>query len=276
LRLEKFANNAHSTGRKLMKLTFFLTAALAALAVQAPAQTAAAPRVAADRITTEKGPLTVQPITHGSVVFTWNGKTIYVDPYGGAGAYAGLAAPDVILITDIHGDHLDPQTLAGLSLGKALLVVPQAVADKLPAEYQAQVRILNNGQRLDTLGLTVSAIPMYNLPEAADARHPKGRGNGYVLSLGNKKIYLSGDTEDIAEMRALKGIDVAFVCMNLPYTMDVNQAAQGVLAFKPGIVYPYHYRGQSGLSDVAGFKKTVNAANRKIDVRLRDWYLAAN
>jgi len=259
-----------------MKLTFFLTAALAALAVQAPAQTAAAPRVAADRITTEKGPLTVQPITHGSVVFTWNGKTIYVDPYGGAGAYAGLAAPDVILITDIHGDHLDPQTLAGLSLGKALLVVPQAVADKLPAEYQAQVRILNNGQRLDTLGLTVSAIPMYNLPEAADARHPKGRGNGYVLSLGNKKIYLSGDTEDIAEMRALKGIDVAFVCMNLPYTMDVNQAAQGVLAFKPGIVYPYHYRGQSGLSDVAGFKKTVNAANRKIDVRLRDWYLAAN
>jgi L-ascorbate metabolism protein UlaG (beta-lactamase superfamily) len=262
-----------------MKPTFLLMAVLAAFAIQARAQTVATvapPRVAADQIATPKGPLTVQPITHGSVVLTWNGKTIYVDPYGGAEAYAGLAAPDVILITDIHGDHLDLKTLAGLSTGKALLVVPQAVADQLPAEYKGQVRTLRNGQQLDTLGLKVSAIPMYNLPEAADARHPKGRGNGYVLNLGGKNVYLSGDTEDIAEMRALKGIDVAFVCMNLPYTMDVNQAAQGVLAFKPGIVYPYHYRGQSGLSDVDGFKKTVNAANKKIDVRLRNWYPAAN
>jgi L-ascorbate metabolism protein UlaG (beta-lactamase superfamily) len=274
LRLEKFIHTLYSTSRKLMK-SILLTAALAAFAVQARAQTATAPRAAADQIATKKGPLTVQPITHGSVVFTWNGKTIYVDPYGGASAYAGLAAPDVILITDIHGDHLDPKTLAGLSVGKALMVVPKAVAAQLPAEYKAQVRILNNGQRLDTLGMTVSAIPMYNLPEAADAPHTKGRGNGYVLGLGGKNVYLSGDTEDIAEMRALKGIDVAFVCMNLPYTMDVNQAAQGVLAFKPGIVYPYHYRGQNGLSDVAAFKKTVNAANKKIDVRLRNWYPAA-
>ncbi|WP_369811130.1 MBL fold metallo-hydrolase [Hymenobacter mellowenesis] len=260
-----------------MKSTF-LTAALAAFALQAPAQTAtstAAPRVPADQITTAKGPLTVQPITHGSVVLTWNGKTIYVDPYGGAAAYAGLAAPDVILITDIHPDHLDPQTLAGLSVGKALMVVPKAVAEKLPAQYKAQVRILSNGQKLDTLGMQVSAIPMYNLPEAPNAPHPKGRGNGYVLNLGGKNVYLSGDTEDTAEMRALKNIDVAFVCMNLPYTMDVNQAAQGVLAFKPGIVYPYHYRGQNGLSDVASFKKQVNAGNKKIDVRLRNWYLAA-
>ncbi|UOQ76567.1 MBL fold metallo-hydrolase [Hymenobacter sp. 5516J-16] len=267
-----------------MKSTLLLTAALATFTLQAQAQTAptastaptAAPaRAAADQIKTKKGPLTVQPITHGSVVFTWQGKTIYVDPYGGAAAYAGLAAPDLILITDIHGDHLDTKTLAGLSVGKALLVVPQAVADQLPAEYQARVRVLRNGQRLDTLGLTVSALPMYNLPETADSRHPKGRGNGYVLGLGGTNVYLSGDTEDIAEMRALKNIDVAFVCMNLPYTMDVQQAAQGVLAFKPSIVYPYHYRGQNGLSDVEGFRKTVNATNQKIDVRLRNWYPAA-
>ena len=261
-----------------MKSTILLTAALAVFAARAQAQiapAAALPRAAADQIATKKGPLTVQPITHGSVVFTWNGKTIYVDPYGGSAAYTGLAAPDVSLITDIHGDHLDPQTLAGLSVGKALMVVPKAVAEKLPAEYKPQVRILSNGQRLDTLGLRVSAIPMYNLPEAADAPHPKGRGNGYVLTLGDKNVYLSGDTEDTAEMRALKNIDVAFVCMNLPYTMDVNQAAQGVLAFKPGIVYPYHYRGQNGLSDVASFKKQVDAANKKIDVRLRNWYPAA-
>ncbi|WP_426059265.1 MBL fold metallo-hydrolase [Hymenobacter sp. B1770] len=260
-----------------MKSTILLTAALAAFAVPAPAQTAptvAVSRVGADRIATKKGPLTVQPITHGSVVLTWNGKTMYVDPYGGSAAYAGLAAPDVILITDIHGDHLDLKTLAGLSLSKTLLVVPPAVAELLPAAYQAQARVLRNGQRLDTLGLRVTAIPMYNLPEAPDARHPKGRGNGYVLTLGGKNVYLSGDTEDIAEMRALKGIDVAFVCMNLPYTMDLQQAAQGVLAFKPGIVYPYHYRGSSGLSDVGAFKKTVNSANQKIDVRLRNWYPA--
>jgi L-ascorbate metabolism protein UlaG (beta-lactamase superfamily) len=256
-----------------MKFTL-LAAALAVFTVQAQAQTTA-PRVAADQIATKKGPLTVQPITHGSVVLTWNGKTIYVDPYGGAEAYAGLAKPDVILITDIHGDHMDPKTLAGLSVGKALMLVPKAVAEKLPAEYKAQVRILNNGQRLDTLGMTVAAVPMYNLPEAADAMHTKGRGNGYVLGLGGKNVYLSGDTEDIPEMRALKGIDVAFVCMNLPYTMDVTQAAQGVLAFKPGIVYPYHYRGQNGLSDVNAFKKSVNAGNKKIDVRLRNWYTAA-
>jgi L-ascorbate metabolism protein UlaG (beta-lactamase superfamily) len=149
------------------------------------------------------------------------------------------------------------------------------VAEKLPAEYKPQVRILRNGQKLDTLGMKVSAIPMYNLPEAPDAPHTKGRGNGYVLNMGGKNVYLSGDTEDIPEMRALKNIDVAFVCMNLPYTMDVNQAAQGVLAFKPAIVYPYHYRGQNGLSDVANFKKQVNAANKKIDVRLRNWYPAA-
>lgn len=254
-----------------MKLTL-LAAALAALTLQAQAQTA--PRAAADRIATNKGPLTVQPITHGSVVLGWGGKTIYVDPYGGAAGYTGLAPSDVVLITDIHPDHLDPKTLAGLSVSKALMVVPPAVAEKLPAEYKKQVRVLRNGQRLDTLGLSVTAIPMYNLPEAPDAPHPKGRGNGYVLNLGGKNVYLSGDTEDTPEMRALKNIDVAFVCMNLPYTMDVNQAAQGVLAFKPAIVYPYHYRGQNGLSDVAAFKKMVNAGNPKIDVRLRNWYPA--
>jgi L-ascorbate metabolism protein UlaG (beta-lactamase superfamily) len=262
-----------------MKPNLLFTAVLAAFVAQAQAQTAPttpAPRANPDQIATKKGPLTVQPITHGSVVLSWGGKTIYVDPYGGAAAYAGLAAPDVVLITDIHGDHLDPKTLAGLPVGKALMIVPKAVAQQLPAEYKSHVRILSNGQRLDTLGMTVAAIPMYNLPEAADAPHTKGRGNGYVLGLGGKNVYLSGDTEDVPEMRALKNIDVAFVCMNLPYTMDVDQAAQGVLAFKPGIVYPYHYRGQNGLSDVGAFKKTVNAANKNIDVRLRNWYPAGH
>ena len=101
--------------------------------------------------------------------------------------------------------------------------------------------------------------------------HPKGRGNGYVLELGGKRIYVSGDTEDIEEMRQLKGIDIAFVCMNLPFTMTVEQAADAVLAFKPKIVYPYHYRGRGGFSDVEKFKQIV-AREPSIDVRLLDWY----
>jgi L-ascorbate metabolism protein UlaG (beta-lactamase superfamily) len=113
---------------------------------------------------------------------------------------------------------------------------------------------------------------MYNLPETPESRHPKGRGNGYVLTFGNKKVYLSGDTSGIQEMRSLKNIDVAFVCMNLPYTMDVDEAASAVIDFKPKVVYPYHYRGQNGLNDTEKFRKLVNEGNKNIEVRLRNWY----
>ena len=114
---------------------------------------------------------------------------------------------------------------------------------------------------------------MYNLPESEDSRHTKGRGNGYVLTFGDKRIYISGDTEDIAEMRALKDIDYAFVCMNLPYTMNIEQAADAVLEFKPGVVYPFHYRGGGGkFSDVDAFKTLVNNSDSSIEVRVRDWY----
>ena len=118
----------------------------------------------------------------------------------------------------------------------------------------------------------IQAVPMYNLPEEENAKHPKGRGNGYVLNIENKRIYISGDTEDIIEMRMLRNIDVAFVCMNLPYTMDLNQAASAVLDFKPKTVYPYHYRGPEGLSDVEAFKNLVQAKDKNIQVRLYNWY----
>jgi L-ascorbate metabolism protein UlaG (beta-lactamase superfamily) len=215
------------------------------------------------------GELTIQPINHATLVLTYHSKNIYIDPTGGADAFKGLAAPDLILITDIHGDHLDPKTIDAINTAKATLVVPQAVADKLPATTDKQkVIVLKNGDKTMQQGISIAAIPMYNLPEAPDAFHTKGRGNGYILNIGDKNIYISGDTEDIPEMRALKNIDIAFVCMNLPYTMDVNQAAQGVLAFKPKVVYPYHYRGQ----DVNTFKTLVNAGDPNIEVRLRNWY----
>ncbi|MDX5436472.1 MAG: MBL fold metallo-hydrolase, partial [Pontibacter sp.] len=190
----------------------------------------------------------------------------------GAASYEGIAKPDLILITDIHGDHLDTATLGALDTRGVTMVVPQAVADKLPAQYQQQLVVLKNGGKSTQQGIAITAVPMYNLPESADAMHPKGRGNGYLLEMGGKRVYISGDTEGTPEMRSLKNIDVAFVSMNLPYTMDVDQAAEAVLAFKPKVIYPYHYRGKDGLSDVDSFKQQVNAQNKQIDVRLKDWY----
>jgi L-ascorbate metabolism protein UlaG (beta-lactamase superfamily) len=205
-------------------------------------------------------------------VLSWNDLLIYVDPYGGSDLYERLDEPDFILITDIHGDHHDQKTLDSLNTSNATFVVPQAVMDKLPNAMKSKAKILRNGEELELSDLKIEAIPMYNLPNDETARHPKGRGNGYILSLGNKRIYISGDTEDIPEMRRLENIDVAFVCMNLPYTMDVAQAASAVNEFKPKIVYPFHYRGKNGLSDVESFKRQVEKESPNVEVRLRNWY----
>jgi L-ascorbate metabolism protein UlaG (beta-lactamase superfamily) len=225
-----------------------------------------------DQIKTSIGDLTIHPITHGTLVLEINDLTIYVDPYGGEERFDGISDPDLVLITDIHGDHLNQKTLDGLTLDAAAFIVPQAVADKLPADFQERVTVLANGNATNWNGLTIRAIPMYNLPEDETSRHIKGRGNGYIISVGETQVYLSGDTEDIPEMRALKEIDIAFICMNLPYTMSVAQAADAVIEFQPSIVYPYHYRGKDGLSDVGQFKTLVDEANTSIEVRLREWY----
>ncbi len=231
-----------------------------------------AQRPAADHETVKGGELTIQPITHATLVLSYQGKNIYVDPTGGAAAFTGLGVPDMIILTDIHGDHFDPKTIDAINTNHAVIVVPQAVADKLPATTdKSKLVILKNGDKTNQLSIPIEAIPMYNLPESATAMHTKGRGNGYVLTIGGKNIYISGDTSDIPEMRSLKNIDIAFVCMNLPYTMDVATAAKAVLAFKPKVVYPYHYRGQ----DTNQFKALVNAGDKNIDVRLRDWYAGA-
>ena len=225
-----------------------------------------------DTIPATDGAISIQPIYHASLVLQWNGKTIYVDPTRGAEAYAGIPAPDIILITDIHGDHTDLNTLRALDTQNAVFVIPPAVADMLKHDFEKQMQIVKNGGIVSLDGILINAMPMYNLPESDDAFHPRGRGNGYYLKMGGKKLYISGDTADIKEMRDLKGIDVAFVCMNLPYTMDINQAADAVLDFKPKVVYPYHYRGKPDMSDVEAFKKMVNDKNPKIEVRLRNWY----
>ena len=225
-----------------------------------------------DILKTSLGDLKIQPIFHSSLFLQWNNLTIYIDPYGGQNAFKNMIDPDLIIITDIHGDHLDLETLKSIHTDKAIFIAPEAVAEKLPPIYHKNLIVLNNNETTEQLGIKIKALPMYNLPDIPNSKHPKGRGNGYILTIENKQIYISGDTEDINEMRNLKNIDVAFVCMNLPYTMDIHQAASAVLEFKPKIVYPFHYRGKPDMSDIQVFKKLVNDKNPNIEVRLRNWY----
>jgi len=233
----------------------------------ATATQAAANNLDGDKIATGDGDLVIHPINHATFVTGWNGKTIYVDPVGGPKRFDGLPKPDLILVTDIHGDHHDNGTLEAVATDKAALIAPAAVTEKLAEKLRKQTTVLANGETKTVIGVNIEAVPMYNLTADRLKFHTKGRGNGYVITLGGKRIYISGDTEDIPEMRALKNIDVAFVCMNLPYTMTVEQAASAVRAFKPKIVYPYHYRG----SDTEEFKQLVGS-DSGVEVRLRDWY----
>lgn len=216
-----------------------------------------------DTISTAAGPVEIAPIQHASFTLAADGKLIYVDP-SPAKLFSGKPKADLIIITDIHQDHMDPGAVRELSRSGTKIIAPAAVQKTLTA-----AEALNNGQQTSWDGWTIEAVPMYNEkrgPEPGQLFHTKGRGNGYVLTYGGKRFYISGDTENIPEMRALKNIDVAFVCMNLPYTMPVDEAAEAVKAFHPKIVYPYHYRGQ----DTQKFAKLLQGSG--IDVRLRDWY----
>ena len=220
---------------------------------------------------TQHIPVEVIPISHATAVLRWGDTIFYVDPTGGAAAFEGRPFPDIMLVTDIHGDHFSQETLSAVS-GNVMLVVPQAVKDQLPEKLALRARILKNGEMMTERGFQILAMPMYNLPESADSRHTKGRGNGYVIERDGFRLYVAGDTAGIPEMRTLEDIDLAFVPMNLPYTMGVEEAADAVLAFKPKRVYPYHYRGQGGLADITRFKELVNAGNPNIEVILMNWY----
>ncbi|WP_243472160.1 MBL fold metallo-hydrolase [Winogradskyella sp. MH6] len=214
----------------------------------------------------------VIPITHGTLVLESKSEVIYVDPTGGSEAFKGQKSPTLVLITDIHGDHLSTSTLEALNLTDVTIIAPKAVTDKIPSTVSNNIITLNNNETTKHNAINIEAIPMYNLREEALKFHTKGRGNGYVLDINDERIYISGDTEDIPEMRNLKNIDKAFVCMNLPYTMTVESAASAVLDFKPKTVFPYHYRGTDGLSDVNLFKTIVNDSIKSINVELLKWY----
>lgn len=233
-------------------------------------------REAAEKVERERDSIVISPVSHATAVIKWDKTVFYTDPTGGAAAFQGMEEPDFILITDIHGDHMHAETLKALELGNTQIIVPQAVKDALPEDFNRQLIVLNNGESREFMGFNIKAIPMYNLPEDKESRHVKGRGNGYILEKNGQRLYIAGDTEDIPEMRNLQNIDVALIPMNLPYTMNVEQAADGVLAFKPKKVYPYHFRGQDGLADVEKFKQLVNQGDKNIEVVLLEWYPKRN
>jgi L-ascorbate metabolism protein UlaG (beta-lactamase superfamily) len=218
---------------------------------------------AAQTFPTSAGVVKITPLYHASTLIEAGGKVIYLDPAKPA-KLGGLPKADLILITHTHPDHMDPTSIAEIrKAGTEILAAPAVVATIKNAKPIA------NGETKTWEGWTIEAIPAYNLtrgPAPGKLFHDKGRGNGYVLTYGGVRFYFSGDTEGVPEMRALKNIDVAFVCMNLPYTMPPEEAADAVKAFHPKIVIPYHYHG----SDLAVFKKGLEGTG--IEVRLLDWY----
>jgi len=238
-----------------MKAILMVVSFLFALAAVSSAQTQTFP--------TSAGPVKITPLYHASTLIEAGGKTIYVDPAKPA-KLDGLPKADLILISHIHDDHMDSDLIKQISKADTEILAPSSVAQTVTT-----AKVTSNGETKNWQGWTIEAVPAYNLkrgPSAGQLFHPKGRDNGYVLTYGGKRFYFSADTEGIPEMRALKNIDVAFVCMNLPYTMPPEEAADAVKAFHPKIVIPYHYGG----SDLSVFKKGLEGTG--IEVRLLEWY----
>jgi len=216
------------------------------------------------------GDITITPFQHASLQVEQGGKVIQVDP--AQGDFARAKPGDLVLITDIHGDHLSPENIVKVRKAGAPVVMPAAVQTQAGDKIPAPVEVLANGQTKTVAGINVEAVPMYNLqrgPAAGQLFHTKGRGNGYIVTLGGKRVYFAGDTECTPEIKALKNIDVAFIPMNLPYTMPPAEAAECVKAFKPAIVYPYHFQGQKTEEFEAALKGSG------IEVRVLNWYPAA-
>lgn len=215
-----------------------------------------------DILETSAGKVTFTPLVHATLRVDVSGKTIWVDPW----SKADLTGPkaDLILLTDIHPDHLDKTAIDAVNKDGTIIIAPAAVQTEVPTAQK-----LANGESTDAIGIKVEAVPMYNLergPEPGKLFHDKGRGNGYVLTIGDKRVYIAGDTECTPEVKAMTAIDVAFVPMNLPYTMTPEEAADCVVAFHPAVVYPFHY----GDSDLTAFVTKVQPAG--IVVRQRNWY----
>ena len=238
-----------------------IIAGLAALPVLATLR----PSLAEDKVAAAGGDISIHPVMHASLALGFGAEVFYLDP--AENSFAGLPAPTAIFITHAHGDHYNEANLAKLAGAAVPIYANEDVFGKLPDALKSHATAMKNGDSATVNGIAVDAIPAYNTTADRKQYHPQGVGNGYVFTFGDKKVYVAGDTEDTPEMRALTGIEVAFLPMNLPYTMDINQAANAVKAFRPKIVYPYHSRG----SDLDAFKSLVGDAS---EVRIADFYPA--
>src|SRR5688572_5037114 len=218
-----------------------------------------------DWLTTTNGDVLIHLVRHASLVMTWNGIAIYNDPDTFATPlYTGLPKANLILISHEHQDHFDTPALNAATNVNCVIIAPQVVYDMMGLQLRALTTVLTNGMTTNVLGMRIEAVPAYN------ANHPRGRGNGYVVTMGGRRIYMAGDTGPSPEMQALPNIDMAFVPMNLQFTMSSTQAVGVVRAMRPKVVYPYHYSGNPA-PDLNWFKQQVSN-DLGIEVRLRNWY----
>lgn len=215
-----------------------------------------------DIIETGAGGLEITFIGHGTLMFTFGGRVIHVDPVGEYADYQTLPKADLILITHEHGDHLDAKVVELLRQPSTRVVLNQAGASQVPGGI-----VMKNGEMKTEDGLQIEAVPAYNLVHlrpGGEPFHPKGDGNGYIITFGGKRVYVAGDTENTPELKALKNIDIAFLPMNLPYTMTPEMVADAARAFKPKILYPYHY-GSTNTGKLVDLLKD----SPEIEVRIR-------
>jgi L-ascorbate metabolism protein UlaG (beta-lactamase superfamily) len=221
----------------------------------------------ADAIKTSQGELTMLPLYHGSVMLQWAGKIIHVDPWS-QGDYKGIPQADMFVITHTHRDHLDMMMIDQLKKPGTIIVGPPAVIDTLNCAPACGVaETVSDSEKKTVMGIVFEGVPMYNIVQGSAPGmpfHHKGIGSGYVLGFGDTRVYFSGDTECTAEMKALKNISVAFLAMNPPRTESTLEAAECAKAFRPKIVYPYHYRG-SKIEEFADALKNTPG----VEVRLR-------
>ena len=222
--------------------------------------------VAGDHLVTNDGEVAIQPRNHATFVMQWKGRMIYCDPVPTA-SYTGLPKADLILLTHNHSDHFSTATIDAVRGPGATIIAPQTVYSGLTPAQRAMAIVLGYGASTNVQGLAVEAVHAYN-----SYHSPLGFGNGYVLTIGGSRIYISGDTGNAPEIRALTNIDLAFVCMNQPYTMTVAEATNAVRAIRPKVVYPYHYRDSSGATANAMTFKQRLGTDLGIEVRLRSWY----
>jgi L-ascorbate metabolism protein UlaG (beta-lactamase superfamily) len=214
-----------------------------------------------DGISTSAGDVAITFLGHASLMMEFKGKIIHVDPFGEVADYSQLPKADIVLVTHEHGDHLDLKALKNINTDKTIIVLTELCAAKVKDSI-----VMHNGETREVGGLTVNALPAYNIVNkrpSGEPFHPKGNGNGYIVTFGDTRIYIAGDTENTAEMKALQNISVAFLPMNLPYTMTPEMVADAVRAFRPRILYPYHF-GDTDTSRLVDLLK-----GEDVEVRIR-------